>query len=34
MTLEDRLAAFRSKLLSEVPEEIQQLMRGAAQRRT
>lgn len=32
MSLEERLAAFRSKFLSQVPEEIQQLMRSAASR--
>ena len=29
MSLEERIAAFRSKFLSQVPEEIQHLMRGA-----
>ncbi len=32
MSLEERIAAFRSKFLSQVPEEIQQLMRGAETR--
>jgi len=32
MSLEERIAAFRSKFLSQVPEEIQHLMRGAEAR--
>jgi peroxiredoxin len=32
MSLEERIAAFRSKFLTQVPEEIQHLMRGAEAR--
>ena len=32
MSLEERIAAFRSKFLSQVPEDIQHLMRGAEAR--
>ena len=32
MSLEERIAAFRSKFLSQVPEEIRHLMRGAETR--